>query len=105
MRLHNLPLDKPILLSSAIIGATLLLIGIFKSIIHPDGNESYVTLLLGTSIFFSFISWSVALIDVIRSRVYNKTARIVGLLLTGPIATILYFYNREKILKLYDGIN
>ena len=105
MRPHNLPIDKPILLSSAILGVTLLIIGLFKNVINPDSNNSYITLLYGTSIFFSVLPWSVALIDVIRSRMFNKTAWIFGLLFTGPVATIAYFYNRDKILKYYDSIN
>ncbi len=102
MKPHNLPLDKPTLLSFAVIGLTLLTYGVFKDALQSDANQSYLNLIYGTSFLFTLLPWSVVLVDVIRSRVHNKLMWFVALFTVAPLAAILYLANREKHLRLYD---
>ena len=105
MKPHNLPLDKPTLVSFSIIGIVLLIYGFLKNILQTDPNQGYINLIYGTSFLFTLLPWSIVLVDVIRSRVHNKMMWFAALFMVAPIATLLYLINREKHLRLYDKFN
>lgn len=95
MMKHPLLLPRKYLLSIAILGLLIILLGAIFRITHWDffGVSGRVFIVVGTVI--SFFPWIIVMIDVIKNRMQNWILWIFCLFLFGNIATIIYLLNRK----------
>ena len=101
MKEHKLPIPKKILLTLAIIGFLIVIIGTYLKLTNKDFSENYSQLGIGIALIFQIVPWFVVLIDLIRNQIRNKTMWFVGMFAFGSLTVILYLINREKHLRLY----
>ena len=101
MKEHKLPIPKKILLTLAISGFLILIIGTYLKLTNKNFSENYSQLAIGIALVFQIVPWFVVLIDLIRNQIRNKTMWFVGMLAFGSLTMILYLINREKHLRLY----
>lgn len=101
MKEYELPINKKILLTLAILRFAFVMFTIYMKITDKNFAENYSHLFIGIAFLLQIIPWIVVLIDLTRNRIHNKTMWFVGMFAFGSLTTILYLLNREKHLRLY----
>ena len=74
----------------------LILLGSLAKIQHWE----YGQLLLSSGLMFFFITWILVLTDLTRNQIYQKGFWMLILFIMPPVATLFYFVQRNRLLRL-----
>ncbi len=101
MKEYELPINKKILLTLAILGFALVIISTYLKITDKNFAENNSQLFIGIALLLQIVPWIVVLIDLIKNQIHNKIMWFVGMFAFGSLTTIIYLLNREKHLRLF----
>lgn len=59
-----------------------------------------VFLLVGLMLFFT--TWLIILLDMVKNKIHDKTFWIMSILILPSIASLVYLYRRNQLLKYAD---
>jgi hypothetical protein len=79
-----------------IINTLLIIFGAYSRLENLENS----TVFLAAGLILSFITWAIIMIDIIKSKIYNKSFWLMTMIFMPWIASIFYMTQRKKLMKI-----